>query len=105
MQKPGDTLSHVVSMGFSGMSRALMACVKRYVILAMLVTSCVLRLPSATLERLSLDDMITRSTTIVRGNVTASWAAFTGSVIYTHYQIQVSEQLRSEERRVGKECR
>ena len=76
------------------MSRALMACVKRYVILAMLVTSCVLRLPSATLERLSLDDMITRSTTIVRGNVTASWAAFTGSVIYTHYQIQVSEQLK-----------
>ena len=76
------------------MPRALVACVKRYVILAMLVTSCVLPLPSATLERLSLDDMITRSTTIVRGKVAASWAAYTGSVIYTHYQIQVSEQFK-----------
>ena len=76
------------------MSRALVAGVKRYVMLAMLVTSCLLPLPSATLERLSLDDMITRSTTIVRGKVAASWAAYTGSVIYTHYQIQVSEQFK-----------
>ena len=76
------------------MPRALVAGVKRYVIFAMLVTSCVLPLPSATLERLSLDDMITRSTTIVRGKVAASWAAYTGSVIYTHYQIQVSEQFK-----------
>jgi len=76
------------------MSRAPVASVKRYAILAMLVTSCVLPLPSATLERLSLDDMITRSTAIVRGKVAASWAAYTGSVIYTHYQIQVSEQFK-----------
>ena len=76
------------------MSRAPVAGVKRYAILAMLVTSCVLPLPSATLERLSLDDMITRSTAIVRGKVAASWAAYTGSVIYTHYQIQVSEQFK-----------
>ena len=61
---------------------------------AMVVASWVLPLDCATLERLSLDDMITRSTTIVRGKVTASWAAFTGSVIYTHYQIQVSEQFK-----------
>jgi hypothetical protein len=71
-----------------------MACVKRYLILAMVVTSCVLPLQCATLERLSLDDMITRSTTVVRGKVTAAWAAYTGSVIYTHYQIQVSEQFK-----------
>ena len=76
------------------MPRALVAGVKRYVILAMLVTSCVLPLLGATLERLSLDDMITRSTTIVRGKVAASWAAYTGSVIYTHYQILVSEQFK-----------
>ena len=76
------------------MPRALMPGVKRYVIFAMLVTACVLPLPSATLERLSLDDMITRSTAIVRGKVAVSWAAYTGSVIYTHYQIQVSEQFK-----------
>ena len=61
---------------------------------AMVVASCLLPLQCATLERLSLDDMITRSNTIVRGKVTSSWAAFTGSVIYTHYQIQVSEQFK-----------
>ena len=71
-----------------------MGCVKRYAMLALVVTLWVLPLECATLERLSLDDMITRSSSIVRGKVTASWAAFTGSVIYTHYQIQVGEQFK-----------
>ncbi len=81
-------------MGLTGVSSALNVRVKRCLILAIVVTSWVLPLQCATLERLSLDDMITRSTTIVRGKVTASWAAFTGSVIYTHYRIQVSEQFK-----------
>jgi hypothetical protein len=72
--------------------------VKRYVTLAMLVTASVLPVECATLERLSLDDMITRSTMIVRGKVTSSWSAFTGSVIYTHYQIEVSEQFKGASR-------
>ena len=76
------------------MPRAPVGGVKRYVILAMVVTAWVLPLQCATLERLSLDDMIARSTTIVHGKVTASWAALTGSVIYTHYQIQVREQFK-----------
>ena len=76
------------------MTAALNLAVKRCLMLAMVLTAWVLPLQCATLERLSLDDMITRSTTIVRGKVTASWAAFTGSVIYTHYQIQVSEQFK-----------
>ncbi len=53
-----------------------------------------LPLQCATLERLSLDDMIARSTAIVRGKVTSSYAAFSGPVIYTHYTIQVSEQYK-----------
>ena len=76
------------------MASAVNQFVKRCLTLAMILTSWVLPAQCATLERLSLDDMIMRSTTIVRGKVTASWAAFTGSVIYTHYQIQVSEQLK-----------
>jgi len=72
--------------------------VKRCVMLAMVVASWALPLECATLQRLSLDDMITRSTSIVRGKVTASWAAFTGSVIYTHYQIQVGEQFKGASR-------
>lgn len=63
-------------------------------ILAVLLAASLIPLPGATLERLSLDEMITKSTTIVRGRVTSSWAAFTGSVIYTHYKIQVSESFK-----------
>ena len=60
-----------------------------------LATACLLTpVSAATLERLSMDDLIAKSTNIVRGTVTASWSAFTGSVIYTHYKIQVSEQFK-----------
>jgi len=76
------------------MPDALMGGVKRCVMIAMVAAAWILPLPGATLERLSLDDMIVGSTSIVRGKVTASWAAFTGSVIYTHYQVQVSEQFK-----------
>jgi len=41
-----------------------------------------------------MDDLIGKSTAIIRGTVTDSWAAFTGSIIYTHYKIQVSETLK-----------
>jgi opacity protein-like surface antigen len=77
---------------------ALSLAVKRLLILALLVASCLAPLQSATLERLSLDDMITKSTTIVRGKVTSSWAALTGSVIYTHYRIQVSESFKGNDK-------
>jgi hypothetical protein len=51
-------------------------------------------LRSATLEQLSLDDMTAKSTVIVRGKVTGSYAAFSGRVIYTHYTVQVSERFK-----------
>ena len=76
------------------MLHALYLAVKRLTILALLAASCLAQLHSATLERLTLDDMITRSTSIVRGKVSGSWAAFTGSIIYTHYKIQVSESFK-----------
>ena len=71
---------------------------KRFIILALVAASSIATLQSATLGRLTLDDMILRSTTIVRGKVTASWADFTGSVIYTHYQVQVIEQFKGSPR-------
>jgi len=71
--------------------RALFRGVKR---LALLLTLGLLPLECATLERLTLDDMIAKSTAIVRGRVTGSWTAFTGPVIYTHYRIQVSERFK-----------
>ena len=49
---------------------------------------------AATLERLSLDETIEKSTAIVRGRVQGSHAAFRGSVIYTHYRIQLLERWK-----------
>jgi len=76
------------------MLHALYPSVKRLHLCAVLLATFVAPLQCATLERLSLDDMITKSTMIVRGSVTATWAAYTGSVIYTHYKIQVSESFK-----------
>ena len=45
----------------------------------------------ATLQQLSLSDMALQSTAIVHARVGSSSASFTGSTIYTHYRLQVSE--------------
>ena len=49
---------------------------------------------AATLEQLSLADLVTKSTAIVRGTVQGSSVSVSGAVIYTHYTIRVSEQLK-----------
>jgi hypothetical protein len=72
--------------------------VRRFVF-ALLLTSCGWLLPGATLERLSLDDMIVKSTAVVRGTVVSSQAVLTGGLIYTHYQIRVTEAFKG--RRTG----
>ena len=48
----------------------------------------------ATLELLSLNDLISKSTTIVQAQVTGSSASYTGSVVYTHYKINVLAQWK-----------
>jgi hypothetical protein len=68
--------------------------VKRHVWFVLWIIFGILPLPCATLERLTLDNMTAKSTAIVRGTVMDSWAALTGSVIYTHYKIQVSENFK-----------
>jgi len=45
----------------------------------------------ATLQQLSLDQMTQSATAIVRTRITGSSASFTGSTIYTHYKLQISE--------------
>lgn len=62
-----------------------------------LLATATLAASAATLERLSLEEMIARSTAIVRGRVTASWAAARGPMIYTHYAIRVSERWKGPE--------
>ena len=76
------------------MKSAFLSTVKRHARLILLLVLGIAPLACATLEQLTMDDMIVKSTAIVRGTVMDSWAAFTGSVIYTHYRIQVSETFK-----------
>jgi len=78
------------------MQDALTRCVKRHFMLPLVLTVCMSPLQGATLERLSLDDMIAKSTLIVRGQVTGASAAASGPVIYTHYAVQVLERLKGQ---------
>jgi hypothetical protein len=82
-------------MRFTGRRTALSVTVRHFLhTLALL--ACLAPLHGATLERLTLDEMIAKSTAIVRGKVTGSWAGFSGPVIYTHYAIQVEERLKGD---------
>ena len=69
---------------------------KRCLILASLLGVWTALLPAATLERLTLDEMIAKSTGIVRGTVTGVRTSFTGRDIYTHYQISVAERFKGD---------
>ncbi len=64
-----------------------------------LLACCATLLPAATLEKLSMDDMVQKSTAIVRGRVMSSSAAYRGiagrgGLIYTHYTVQVLERWK-----------
>ncbi len=54
----------------------------------------VAQLQSATLQQLSMSDLIAKSTSIVRGTVQGSYTAYSGPVIFTHYRVQVAERWK-----------
>lgn len=76
------------------MRRANYSSVKRAWPLGAVIVLCFAPLHSATLERLSLSDMAAKSTVIQRAKVLDSYASYSGSAIYTHYKLQVSESLK-----------
>ena len=51
-------------------------------------------LHATTLQQLSLDDMIRKSTEIVRGKIQCTGSVFKGATLYTNYRVQVSEQWK-----------
>lgn len=63
----------------------------RFVVAAL---AYVLPLGATTLEQLSIDQMIEKSSLIVRGKVSESHAVRRGSMIYTVYRVDVAEQLK-----------
>jgi hypothetical protein len=78
------------------MANATFSVVKPLLLSTLILALCAVALPAATLERLSLDDMITKSTAIVRGKVLNSYTASNGPMIYTHYRVQVTETLKGQ---------
>jgi hypothetical protein len=52
-------------------------------------------LPGSTLRQLTLDDMIRQSTMIVHGTVQPGIVSSRGSMIFSHYTVQVSETYKS----------
>jgi hypothetical protein len=66
----------------------------RRLLLSGLLVCSLTGLRGTTLQQLSLTDMIQLSTTIVQGQATLTGGEFRGSIIYTHYQVQVSEVFK-----------
>ena len=52
-------------------------------------------LPGSTLRQLTLDDMIRQSTMIVHGTVQPGMVSNRGSMIFSHYTIQVTETYKT----------
>ena len=51
-------------------------------------------LEATTLEQLSMDEMIQKSTGIVRAKVVSSYAAVRGGDVYTYYRLEVTESWK-----------
>jgi hypothetical protein len=51
-------------------------------------------LHAATLERLSLEEMVQKSTEIIRGRILTSRTALRGPVVYTFVQVQVDDRWK-----------
>ena len=62
----------------------------RRLIMSALVAACLAPLPGSTLQQLSLNDMIAKSTAIVYGTVQPTHTDFRGSMIYSHYRVSVT---------------
>src|SRR4051812_29352507 len=68
--------------------------VMRPLLSGMCLVFAVAQLGAATLSRLSLDDMINQSTSIVRARVTGSYVAPRAPITYTFYQLQIMERWK-----------
>ena len=60
-----------------------------------LTLAALVAVQATTLQRLSLDEMIQQSTSVVRATVKGSYSALRGQDIWTFYQLQVAETLKS----------
>ena len=80
-------------MASSGMAHALTRLMIR---ISVLVWALAALAPAqaTTVSRASFDDLVQKSTAIVRARVTGSYSAARGSLIYTYYKIQVLDRWK-----------
>jgi len=67
---------------------------QKVLMLACCLATALAPLPASTLQQLSLDDMIRLSTAIVHGKAQRTSSSYRNSIIYTNYQVQVTETLK-----------
>ncbi len=93
-QRKIDLLTYCFSIRFGGTLGAHLMAMPRLVAVALVFVFSWVPLYATTLEKLSLDEMIEKSTDIVRGTVTGSYSAFRGSVIYTYFSVKILERWK-----------
>lgn len=70
--------------------KALTACVAALAGLYLAVTPA----RAVTLQQLSMDDLISQSTAIIRGRVLTSYTTVNGGEVLTHFKVQVSDRWK-----------
>ena len=78
----------------TGTRSAVLTGMRRYPLLLLCPALWFAPLRGATLEQLSLDELIQKSTAIVRARVVDSYADFRGKEIFTHWKLEVQEQWK-----------
>jgi hypothetical protein len=63
-------------------------------LLLTVLATLALPLTGTTLEKLSFDEMVAKSTLIVRGRISPAGVRQHGPIYYSHYTVQVSEQYK-----------
>jgi len=72
--------------------------VQRIALFLLCLAAWLAPLPAAILERLSFDQLTQQSTAIVRVKAVGSYAEFHGSLIYTHWKVQVLDRWKGPDR-------
>jgi hypothetical protein len=72
--------------------------VQRIVLFLLCMAAWLAPLPAAILERLSFDELTQQSTSIVRARAISSFTEFRGSMIYTHWKLQVVDRWKGLDR-------
>ena len=78
----------------TGTENAVRSYMRRYPLVLLFLASGIAPLGAATLEQLSLDDLIQKSTAIVQARVVGSYADFRGAEIFTHWKLDIEQQWK-----------